>query len=120
MSQRRPGASRKAATASGALRSSTGSAVGCGRLEGPSVATAATNEKYSVIPVPTIVLFVNDKRLMAHSYEAYLTNRMREAHPARSARGLRADNRLVLSGTPLENRLLDLWSLMTLDRKSVV
>ena len=45
-------------------------------------ATAAANEKYSVIPVPTIVLFVNDKRLMANSYEAYLTNRMREAHPA--------------------------------------
>lgn len=45
-------------------------------------ATAATNERYSVIPVPTIVLFVNDKRLMANSYEAYLTNRMREAHPA--------------------------------------
>jgi GTP-binding protein len=45
-------------------------------------ATAATNEKYSVIPVPTIVLFVNDKRLMANSYEAYLTNRMREAHPS--------------------------------------
>jgi GTP-binding protein len=45
-------------------------------------ATAATNEKYSVIPVPTIVLFVNDKRLMANSYESYLTNRMREAHPA--------------------------------------
>jgi len=45
-------------------------------------ATAATNEKYSVIPVPVIVLFVNDKRLMANSYEAYLTNRMREAHPA--------------------------------------
>ncbi len=45
-------------------------------------ATAATNEKYSIIPVPTIVLFVNDKRLMANSYESYLTNRMREAHPA--------------------------------------
>ncbi|MEI6676206.1 MAG: ribosome biogenesis GTPase Der, partial [Verrucomicrobiota bacterium] len=45
-------------------------------------ATAATNEKYSVIPVPIIVLFVNDKRLMANSYEAYLTNRMRESHPA--------------------------------------
>ena len=45
-------------------------------------ATAATNERYQVIPVPTIVLFVNDKRLMANSYEAYLTNRMREAHPA--------------------------------------
>jgi GTP-binding protein len=45
-------------------------------------ATAATNEKYSVIPVPTIVLFVNDKRLMANSYEAYLTNQMRASHPA--------------------------------------
>jgi GTP-binding protein len=43
-------------------------------------ATAATNEKYQLIPVPTFVLFVNDKRLMANSYEAYLTNRMREAH----------------------------------------
>jgi GTP-binding protein len=45
-------------------------------------ATTAMNEKYSVIPVPTIVLFVNDKRLMANSYESYLTNRFREAHPA--------------------------------------
>jgi GTP-binding protein len=45
-------------------------------------ATAATNEKYSVIPVPTIVLFVNDKRLMAASYESYLVNRYRAAHPA--------------------------------------
>lgn len=45
-------------------------------------ATAAINEKYQFIPVPTFVLFVNDKRLMANSYEAYLTNRMRESHPA--------------------------------------
>ena len=45
-------------------------------------ATAATNEKYSVIPVPTIVLFVNDKRLCATSYESYLTNRYRAAHLA--------------------------------------
>jgi len=45
-------------------------------------ATAATNEKYSVIPVPTIVLFVNDKRLMANSYERYLTNQMRAAQPS--------------------------------------
>jgi SNF2 family DNA or RNA helicase len=29
------------------------------------------------------------------------------------ARSLRADQRLVLSGTPIENRLLDLWSLMS-------
>jgi predicted GTPase len=32
--------------------------------------------------VPTIVLFVNDKRLCATSYESYLTNRYRAAHPA--------------------------------------
>jgi len=32
---------------------------------------------------------------------------------ARAARRLKAQNRIVLTGTPLENRLLDLWSLMT-------
>jgi len=45
-------------------------------------ATAATNEKYSIVPVPSIVLFVNDKQLMTQSYEAYLANRYRQAHPA--------------------------------------
>ncbi|MEN9974588.1 MAG: hypothetical protein RLZZ282_594 [Verrucomicrobiota bacterium] len=45
-------------------------------------ATAATNEKYCVIPVPSIVLFVNDKRLMAASYESYIVNRYRAAHLA--------------------------------------
>lgn len=45
-------------------------------------ATTALNEKYSVIPVPTLVLFVNDKKLMANSYEQYLSNRYREKHPA--------------------------------------
>jgi GTP-binding protein len=45
-------------------------------------ATAATDEKYSVIPAPTIVLFVNDKRLMTTSYESYLVNHYRKAHPA--------------------------------------
>ena len=32
--------------------------------------------------MPTLVLFVNDKKLMATSYEQYLTNRYREKHPA--------------------------------------
>jgi GTP-binding protein len=45
-------------------------------------ATAATHEKYTLIPVPTIVLFVNDKRLLAGSYETYLSNQYRAAHPA--------------------------------------
>lgn len=36
-----------------------------------------------------------------------------DSKAARAARQLKAENRLVLSGTPVENRLLDLWSLMT-------
>ncbi|HEY2573822.1 MAG TPA: DEAD/DEAH box helicase, partial [Verrucomicrobiaceae bacterium] len=32
---------------------------------------------------------------------------------AKAARQIHAENRLVLTGTPLENRLLDLWSLMS-------
>ncbi|MCH7227284.1 ribosome biogenesis GTPase Der [Haloferula sp. A504] len=45
-------------------------------------ATCAVNERYSTIPVPTIVLFVNDKTLMNSSYEQYLANRFRESHPS--------------------------------------
>jgi GTP-binding protein len=44
-------------------------------------ATAAVDEKYSTIPVPTFVLFVNDKSLMPASYESYLSNRLREFNP---------------------------------------
>lgn len=36
-----------------------------------------------------------------------------DSKAARAARKVQAQNRLVLTGTPLENRLLDLWSLMT-------
>ncbi|MBK1791368.1 ribosome biogenesis GTPase Der [Persicirhabdus sediminis] len=41
-------------------------------------ATTAVNDHYTAIPVPTYVLFVNDKRLLAESYEQYLANRIRE------------------------------------------
>ncbi len=44
--------------------------------------TTAVDEKYAAIPVPTLVLFVNDKTLMRDAYQAYLTNQFREAHPA--------------------------------------
>ena len=36
-----------------------------------------------------------------------------DSKAARSSRELEASNRLVLTGTPLENRLLDIWSLMS-------
>ncbi|MBK1827463.1 ribosome biogenesis GTPase Der [Haloferula rosea] len=45
-------------------------------------ATTAVNERYHTIPVPTFVLFVNDKSLSTQSYEQYLSNRLREVHPA--------------------------------------
>jgi len=35
-----------------------------------------------------------------------------DSKAAKAARGLEAENRLVLTGTPIENRLLDIWSLM--------
>jgi len=44
-------------------------------------ATTAVNDRYLRIPVPTYILFVNDKRLMSESYEQYLSNRLREEHP---------------------------------------
>jgi len=44
-------------------------------------ATTAINDKYTAIPVPTYILFVNDKRMLQENYEQYLTNRLREAHP---------------------------------------
>ena len=40
-------------------------------------ATTAVNEKYTTIPVPTYVLFVNDKRLLTDSYAQYLRNAIR-------------------------------------------
>ena len=45
-------------------------------------ATTAINDRYTAIPVPTYILFVNDKRLMQENYEQYLSNRLREAHHA--------------------------------------
>lgn len=45
-------------------------------------ATAAVNDRYTAIPVPTYILFVNDKRLMHESYQQYLANRLRERHHA--------------------------------------
>lgn len=44
-------------------------------------ATTAVDEKYSIIPVPTYVLFVNDKELLIDSYSQYLRNNIREEYP---------------------------------------
>lgn len=39
---------------------------------------------------------------------------------AQAARALKADHRLVLTGTPVENRLMDLWSLMSFSMPGVL
>ena len=44
-------------------------------------ATTAINDRYLAIPVPTYILFVNDKRLIGKDYLRYLENRLREALP---------------------------------------
>ncbi len=41
-------------------------------------ATTAINDRYTAIPVPTYIMFVNDKKLLTENYEQYLTNRLRE------------------------------------------
>ena len=45
-------------------------------------ATAVVNDRYTAIPVPQYILFVNDKRLMQENYEQYLSNRIREKYHA--------------------------------------
>ena len=45
-------------------------------------ATAAVNELYAAIPVPRYILFVNDKRLLAESYQSYLENTLRKHKPS--------------------------------------
>ena len=45
-------------------------------------ATAAVNERYAAVPVPRYILFVNDKRLLADTYQSYLENTLRKANPS--------------------------------------
>ena len=45
-------------------------------------ATAAVNERYAAIPVPRYILFVNDKRLLADTYQSYLENTLRKENPS--------------------------------------
>lgn len=45
-------------------------------------ATVATDRSSPSIPVPTYILFVNDKHLLSTSYSQYLSHQLRESHPA--------------------------------------
>ena len=45
-------------------------------------AASAVNDRYLAIPVPEYILFVNDKRLAAESYQSYLANTIRKAKPS--------------------------------------
>lgn len=58
------------------------SAKGSGRKLKIYYTTTAVDPKYSTIPVPSYVLFVNDKNLLTDSYSQYLRNKIREGYPA--------------------------------------
>jgi len=45
-------------------------------------ATIAKDRTSEIVPVPTYILFLNDKALLKDSYKQYLTHQLREAHPA--------------------------------------
>lgn len=44
-------------------------------------ATAAVDPRFAAVPVPTYVLFVNDKRLATDAYQQFLTRKLRAAFP---------------------------------------
>ena len=44
--------------------------------------TAAINDRYSAVPVPLYILFVNDKRLLGDTYRSYLENALRKENPS--------------------------------------
>ncbi len=60
---------------------------------------------------------VNSEKLRAQRWQAVILDEGQQiknpdSMAAKASRELVADNRLVLTGTPIENRLLDVWSLM--------
>ncbi|MFT5466331.1 MAG: hypothetical protein ACI8UO_001430 [Verrucomicrobiales bacterium] len=62
-------------------------------------------------------LRVNGEHLMKQRWLAVILDEGQQiknpdSKAAKAARQLESDNRLVLTGTPIENRLLDIWSLM--------
>ena len=44
-------------------------------------ATTAVNDRYRAIPVPEYILFVNDKKFVVESFQNYLVNTVKAAHP---------------------------------------
>jgi len=64
----------------------------------------------SLIPVQWLAVILDEGQ--------YIKNP--SSQTAQAARALRAGRRLILSGTPIENRLLDLWSLMAFSMPGVL
>jgi hypothetical protein len=64
----------------------------------------------SLVPVRWLALILDEGQ--------YIKNP--NSQTAQVARALKAEHRLILSGTPIENRLLDLWSLMSFSMPGVL
>jgi len=79
--------------------------------------TENLSQRVDVLVLNYSQLRVNSEKLKAVAWLSVVLDEGQQiknpdSMAARSARELSSENRLVLSGTPIENRLLDVWSLM--------
>jgi SNF2 family DNA or RNA helicase len=88
---------------------------GAARVHGPELAARLAGADLVVTTYSTLVRDLDElgdrdwRRVVLD--EAQLVKNSRSG-AARAARSLRAEHRIALTGTPLENRLADLWSIM--------
>jgi hypothetical protein len=94
-------------------------------LVAPSSTSQISNSKSPILSLTTQLLIANYTQLRLHadalaseSWDAVILDEGQNiknpaSATASAARALRTAHRLVLTGTPVENRLLDLWSLFS-------
>ena len=82
-------------------------------------------ENVDVLVLNYSQLRVNSEQLLKQRWLAMVLDEGQQiknpdSKAAKAARALESDNRLVLTGTPIENRLLDIWSLMAFSMPGVL
>ena len=88
---------------------------GVGRSRGPAFARAA--EKHALVVSSYSLLHRDESHLGSIQWAGVILDEAQniknpETRQARAARSLQADYRLALTGTPVENHVGDLWSIM--------
>ncbi|WP_404783953.1 DEAD/DEAH box helicase [Altericista sp. CCNU0014] len=88
---------------------------GTGRLQGKSFAQSAA--RHDVVLTSYALIPRDEKALVAIDWQGIILDEAQniknpEARQSQSVRKLQAKNRIALTGTPLENRLTELWSIL--------